>query len=139
MRTFLIRSALFLGLSILVTLGIFLWLNSANVLPAITEQVQTFRGVQPIKESSTAEVDLSGTNTAFDVPQGGIPLSSLTLGENQKKALETAGIDTNTFMITEAMISCGVEKLGNDRANEIFKGGTPTLVETGKLATCLGS
>lgn len=139
MRIFLIRSALFLGLSILVTIGIFLWLNSATVLPAITEQVQTFRGASPTKESSTPEIDPSGTNTAFDVPQGGIPLSSLTLGENQKKALETAGIDTNTFVITEAMISCGVEKLGNDRANEIFDGGSPTIFETGKLATCLGS
>ena len=139
MKTFLIRSVLFLGLSLLVTIGIFLWLNSATVLPAITEQVQTFRGVSPTKEDGTPEGNSPDTNKAFTVPQDGISLSSLTLGENQKKALETAGIDTNTFVITEAMISCGVEKLGNERANEIFNGGSPTIIETGKLATCLGS
>ena len=139
MSTFLIRFALFLVLTLLITITVFFWLNSTLVLPAITNQVQTFIGTEPAKEMSTPEGDSPGISKTFAVPEGGIPVSSLTLGENQKKALETAGIDTKTFTITKGMISCGVEKLGDNRAKEIFKGSSPTIIETGKLATCLGS
>ena len=138
MRTFLLRSGFFLILSLLITIGVFFWLNSTTVLPALTEQVQTFKGIQSPAQSTKTEQSPTVSNKSFTVPDGGVKLSTLSLGDSQKKVLETAGINTETFVITEAMITCGVGKLGEARANEIFAGATPSLIETGTLLPCLG-
>lgn len=137
MSPFLIRSALFLVLALLITIGVFFWLNSATVLPTITEQVQTFRGVEPTKDIAESSESAAATSESFSIPSEGIKLSSLALGDSQRKALEAAGINIETFIITEAVISCGVGKLGDARATEIFGGATPTIIETGKLLPCL--
>ena len=137
MRTFLIRSTLLLACALLITIGIFLWLNSATVLPAISQQVETFTQSASSTSGENTNPEDSTLMKSLDVPHEGIKLSSLALGDSQKEALESVGINVEAFVITETMISCGVGKLGDGRATEIFAGATPTLIEIGTLLPCL--
>jgi hypothetical protein len=137
MRTFLIRSILFFFFAVLTSVLVFFWLHNPAVLPAISEQATSFvvgdsRTDAP-NETTEAEAGIQPLN----IPKEDIKLSSLTLQDSQRKALETAGINVESFVITKAMIECGVEKLGERRASEIFAGDTPSLIETGKLVPCL--
>lgn len=139
MRNFLIRSALLLLLALLVTVAVFFWLHKTTVLPAITEQVHIIGNGTPTNDEEIKNTDTTPTFEKFNIPAEGIKISTLSLGEQQIKALETAGINVQTFVLTEAMIVCGVGKLGDARAAEIFAGDAPSLIETGKLLTCLRS
>jgi hypothetical protein len=137
MRTFILRSVVFFVFALVTSILVFFWLHNPTVLPALSDQAQTFiESALPNEEGSTDTGPVSGTEV-FSVPEGGVKLSTLNLGENQIKALEAAGIDVETFVITQPMISCGVGKLGDSRAAEIFAGDTPSLIETTKLLPCL--
>jgi hypothetical protein len=68
---------------------------------------------------------------------GGIPLSDVPLSDSQKETLEKAGVDTEEFVITEPMIDCAEEKLGDVRVAEIVAGAPPSYLEIAKLSLCL--
>lgn len=137
MRKFLLRSLFFFVLALLAVLGIFWWLNSDTALPDISEQARTLLEAAPEANEVSNDVKTKVTTETFAIPEGAIKLSTLTLGETQKKALQSTGINVETFVVTETMISCGVGKLGEARALEIFTGATPSLIEIGKLLPCL--
>jgi hypothetical protein len=61
----------------------------------------------------------------------------LSLGSAQKKALEAAGINTETFVITKAMLECAETKIGSDSLVAFTSGATPSIIEIGKLLPCL--
>lgn len=79
----------------------------------------------------------TATETPYAIPSGGVPLSSLPLTDQQKNALKGVGIDVSTFVLTEAMLACGAEKIGGDRIEAIRGGGAPTFMETTQLLPCL--
>jgi hypothetical protein len=137
MRKFLLLSVLFLAGALVAAVLIFWWLNNTTVLLSVSEQVKSFIDTAPTPNEVSSEVKTTIKSEDFAIPVGGIKLSTLALGESQKKALQTAGINIDTFVITETMISCGVGKLGEARASEIFAGATPSLLEIGKLLPCL--
>ena len=68
MRTFLLRSALFLVCALIITVGIFIWLNSSTMLPALSQQVQTFKS-EPVVDQTVAipdEVIVAGIDGLSD-------------------------------------------------------------------------
>ncbi len=137
MKKFLLLSVLFLASALVAAVLIFWWLNNTTVLPGVSKQVKSFIDSAPTPSDVSSEVTTTIKSETFDIPPGGIKLSTLALGDNQKKALETAGINIDTFVVTESMIACSVAKLGDTRATEIFAGATPSLLEIGKLLPCL--
>ncbi len=137
MKKFLLLSVLFLVGALVAAVLIFWWLNNTTVLPGVSKQVKSFIDSAPEASEMSTDLKEKVTSETFAIPEGGIKLSSLTLGDNQKKALETAGINIDTFVVTESMIACSVAKLGDTRATEIFAGATPSLLEIGKLLPCL--
>jgi hypothetical protein len=58
------------------------------------------------------------------------------LTPNQKKMLESFGIDTTSLTVTAQMISCAQEKLGKTRLEEIMAGATPSFLEGASLFGC---
>ncbi|MBD3208369.1 MAG: hypothetical protein GF370_02870 [Candidatus Nealsonbacteria bacterium] len=67
--------------------------------------------------------------------QGGHPL----LDEEQEAMLETFGIDVDGLPseITPEMEACFIEKLGEQRVNEIVEGATPTPLDFFRAKSCL--
>lgn len=61
------------------------------------------------------------------------------LSPTQEKALETFGIDPATVptSITPEQEACFVEKLGQERVNEIKAGDSPTATEFFKAKSCI--
>lgn len=125
--------------------------NAGVASPPVTE---------PIGSSSTRSSAPPSTDTPSPVPARGegatvaptssaplpspvidqqksIPLSSLPLSDTQKKLLAGVGIDSETFVITPAMITCANEKLGDTRMKEIIGGSAPGALEMASLMRCL--
>ena len=67
-----------------------------------------------------------------------IALKDLNLSTEQQQIITLAGIDIETFVVTEAMIECAEEKVGQDRITEIIAGGTPGILEIASLLPCIG-
>lgn len=133
MNAFIQRSLFVFLVVLAVVVIVFLSLHRPLTFLTLIEQAKTFIEPAPVQEEGKKTV---ATNT-FNFPKDGFKLSTLTLNDGQRKALETARINVETFVITQAMITCAVSKLGEARANEIFTGTTPTLIETGTLLPCL--
>lgn len=106
--------------------------------------------VDVIKEQATTQIQNSfGTKTdqpvasslqgssSVEIPEEGVPLHELALGEAQKKILETAGVDTQAFVISKEMFLCAEAEVGGERVAAFVAGETPTLLEIRKLLPCL--
>ncbi|MEY2665724.1 MAG: hypothetical protein RLZZ480_829 [Candidatus Parcubacteria bacterium] len=138
MKSFLIRSALFFLFAALVSVGLFVLVSLYGTSSKAT--------LESVKDTATSATDTVKTNKdsvaetlSSKIPEKGIPLSSLPLSETQKKALAAAQIDVASFVITKTMLTCGAEKLGEERIQAIIGGEAPTLLETTKLIPCLKS
>jgi len=61
------------------------------------------------------------------------------LTESQEKILETFGVDVSTLPneLTPEMEECFIEKLGEQRVNEIIGGATPNPLDFFKAKSCL--
>jgi len=62
------------------------------------------------------------------------------LSAEQEKTLQSYGVDVSQLpsSITPGMKDCFIEKLGQDRANQIVGGASPSAVEIFKAKACLG-
>lgn len=62
------------------------------------------------------------------------------LNEEQEKVLEEYGVDVSRLPseISPEMEACFVEKLGQERADQIVAGDSPTAMEIIKARSCLG-
>lgn len=137
MKVFILRSLTFFIIALLVTVGLY-FLVSSYLTP--TTPVSDVREMGASTTKATKEaVKEKVENTAIAIPEKGIPLSSLKLSDEQKSLLGKVGINTQTFVLTNQMVSCASEKLGSDRVAAITGGGSPTLFEVTKLLPCLGS
>ncbi len=93
---------------------------------------------ETVEENTSPNTAPDGAGKAsVSVPEGGIPLSSLPLTDSQKSALGNVGIDVNTFVLTQPMLECGAEKIGNDRIEAIVGGAAPSFMETTQMLPCL--
>lgn len=61
------------------------------------------------------------------------------LNEDQEKTLDDYGVDVDQLpsTISPEMKNCFIDKLGEERANEIVAGGSPTSIEILKARSCL--
>jgi hypothetical protein len=101
MRTFLLRSVVFFAFAILTSILVFFWLHNPTVLPAASVQVKSFVTGES-QTTNTDETSKAKENIQpYIVPEEGIKLSSLTLEDGQRTALEAAGINVETFVITK--------------------------------------
>jgi hypothetical protein len=87
--------------------------------------------------TTTKEVTAGEEELRFSVPEEGITLASLPLTNAQKKALEAAGVDVSTFVMTKGMLECGIREIGEDRIEALATGGAPTFLEVTKLLPCI--
>ena len=142
MKRFILTGVIFFILGLLAAVAVFFLLRSYS-LPAdvstLKEEVGTKiqESLQGVTEEGNKAV--SETTSTLSIPEGGVPLRELSLGAAQKKALEAAGIDTETFIITEAMLGCARESVGDDRVAAYVAGESPTVLEIGRLLPCLGA
>lgn len=122
MKTFLIRSFIFFLAAIAITIALFFFVGSYQT-----------------KEAAVSDVAMVKEKLQAKIPEEGIQLSSLSLNDSQKKALEAVQINTETFVLTEAMIICAGGKVGDERISEIVGGSAPSILEISKLIPCLSA
>ncbi|MBP6924193.1 MAG: hypothetical protein KBC62_02045 [Candidatus Pacebacteria bacterium] len=138
MRTFIIRSLLFFLTATAITVGVFLFVtvymksDGAVKETVIDSADEVTKGAQEKTEAVSEKIK-------EQIPDGGVPLSSLPLTESHKKALRAVDIDVETFVLTEAMITCAGGKIGDERIVEIIEGSAPSVFEITKLIPCLGA
>ena len=121
MKTFLkILAIVFITIVVLVV-GVFAYVMVKNPF-----------GLGSLIKASVSEQSLEENiekNKDYDHP--------LLTEEQEKKAIE-AGVDISQIPteITTEQVECGVEKLGQERINEIMKGSEPNALEVMKLLSC---
>ncbi len=98
-----------------------------------TNAVQMGEAASYARDSDTQSI---AESTSVAIPVQGIPLSSIPLSDTQKSALSTAGINVETFVITDGMAVCVEAKLGIERTYEIFEGDAPGILEGLSILGC---
>lgn len=129
MKKFLLISLGLLLLAILLVILVFLYIS----VQLNQSQSQTVGNT--INHTPSSEV--TGTSSTETTSPKAIPLRDLQLNQSQQSALDTVGIDVDTFVITPEIQTCAAAKLGNNRMSEIIAGDVPTMIETTKLISCL--
>lgn len=141
-------------LVVLVVVGLFVYVQVVLAPPDSGSSSATTS--KSVASSNTQSAGAVATNTPSPTPevtvteksdepqsspvvaeQKPIPLSSLPLSDTQKKLLAGVGIDSETFVITQAMVTCANEKLGDVRMKEIIGGSAPGALEMASLMRCL--
>jgi hypothetical protein len=98
----------------------------------------TLVGELPTSESapSPEPVGVSGEGSAPDaVPVYTITPESLT--DSQRAVLETFGLGDSSFKVTEGMILCAKNAVGEVRFEEILNGSAPGPLESMSLLPCM--
>jgi hypothetical protein len=142
MKHFILTGVILFVLAVVATVAVF-FIARSYVVPADITTLKDEVGTK-IQDSLGSVTDegakaVSDVAPSLSVGEGGLPLSSLNIEGAQKKALEAAGINTETFVITEAMLVCAREAVGDDRVVAYVGGESPTILEVGKLLPCLGA
>ncbi len=138
MKRFIITGVLFFVLGAIATLLVFFTIN-AYLLPDGVVSMKDTLG-KKIEKSIDAALDRRGTSLAtstFKIPDEGLPLNTFSIEGAQKKALETAGIDAGSFVITKEMLVCAEREVGTGRVAAFAAGESPTIIEIGKMSPCL--
>ena len=132
------KTVLTVIITIVITLFIlfllaFIWLLVSNPF--------NIRGIALYKLGWTNElvqiVPVDKTELVSDLPAVAIPIAPLPMTDAQKSAVEDFGIDPNSLVITPAMETCFVEKIGQERVDAIKGGATPGALELLKSSSCL--
>lgn len=132
MKQFILRSLVVLIAAIIFVVVVFLLLQF--YLGSSPKEVMN--GVMDTETTGTTESAETETVVNTPPPEGSIPLNTLPLSDAQRGALQTVGVDPDTFVITPAMIDCGREALGQARIDEIIAGGAPSVTESLQLVKC---
>lgn len=89
-----------------------------------------------ISNAPQATTTESATATDSTVPSEGAAVQAEQLSDSQQKMLSTLGVDTETIVITPAMVACAEAKIGAGRLAEIKAGATPSISEGAALLGC---
>lgn len=92
---------------------------------------------EPVGEVPISSVSGSAAPTNEKPIREPFPLSSIPLSDAQKQLLSGAGIDYDTFIITQAMIDCAATSVGEERLAELSAGSAPSFLEGVALLRCL--
>lgn len=126
MKRFLITSGILLGLALTFVVALFIYLSMT--LPP-TSEIDAKR--DSVNESATT----TGEGATDDVSNSSTT-DVIELSEDQKEQIRERGIDPDKFEITEAMVACVKDKVGQERINELIAGAEPTLLELGIAGLC---
>ncbi len=138
MKRFILSGVVFFILGVLATIAVFVAVNYFSLSTSFEEVKKGVGDSLNNPLSATKDkVNDSLTNGSFKIGEEGLPLKNLALGSAQKKALEAVGIDTETFIISNEMLTCAEDKLGAQRIAGFVAGEAPSVIETGKLLPCL--
>lgn len=129
MKLFLIITSSLLVTALIISIVAYWWITS-QIPPTNYSATETSSSSKMIEENTR------GTETLL-VPIEGVPLKNLPLGDAQKSALKTVGVDIETFVITPAMQTCASGKLGVERMDQIIAGDAPSIIETTRLLPCV--
>lgn len=136
MKRFIIVALLMLLTALITTVVV--WYVLVGKLQTQNDMFLPENSAPTVPENSPQEIQVAEEEpTAQNEEEGGIYLRDLPLTPSQRSMLETAGIDVETFVITEAMIACAKEKLGEARFNEIIAGAAPSFLEGTSLLSCI--
>jgi hypothetical protein len=141
LKIFFIILLTFFATIFVLALILFSWLwikNPLNVRAIILYKI----GLKEIEAPAIVVPPQDATSPASAQPSTpttnqGVPVSDLPISETQRDALESAGIDPNAIQITPEMEACFIEKLGDERVQEIINGATPGPLEIFKASSCL--
>lgn len=135
---YLVTASIFLCIAL--GLAIYVWhtlqqLGSESTNVPLTEsEVRTEASSEDDTTRATSAVkDSDNTNAAEE----SIVIEKSTLTEGQQQALQTLGVEGDQLVITESMISCAKEALGEERYAEILGGSTPGPLESLSLLGCM--
>jgi len=97
----------------------------------VDEPVQLFEPEESevLEQNNTSSESTPLTNGPAPKP--------LPMTPAQRQAVEDFGIDPDSIIITPAMEDCFVEKLGQERVNEIKQGDSPKAMDLIKANSCL--
>lgn len=123
---------------ILIIIGIFNPLNLrtkfiGNIINSyLSSNIQNYSPINENQNIASSTTEVSATSTSADKH----PL----LNNSQEKTLESFGVNVSRLptSITTGMQTCFIEKLGKERAVEIIKGDTPSVVDFFKAKDCIG-
>ena len=136
-----------------MTKGIKIYLIVVTVLLVIALGfgVYVWLAIQSLGQTQVTQSGSGGANTTLlteqeevsePVPVSGkivepIVVSGDQLTDSQKNALETFGLESDSFTITEEMIVCAEDALGVERVQQIVGGATPNPLESLQLLGCI--
>lgn len=138
MKKFILTGVIFFIFGVLATIGVFIAVNFFSSTTNF-EEIKNSLGANfnnPLASENDQQA-VDSANETFLISEEGFPLRNLSLDSTQKKALETVGINTETFIVTKSMLECARIKVGSERVDAFISGSTPSLVEIGKLLPCL--
>lgn len=84
------------------------------------------------EQTTTSEGGASDTAETVET----VVVDTNVLSPEQRKLLETFGIEADSIEVTADMIACAKEKVGEARFEEILSGDTPSFFEGLSLAAC---
>lgn len=143
MKKFLLTSVLFLLLSLVAVVIVFvlvIWFTATPSDEAVSRPAAEPELVpsEPATSAATTTPNVANTaSVATTTTDAGIPLRDLPLSPSQVETLQTIGIDTESFVLTAAMVDCAESVLSVERVQEIRDGAAPTLFEVARLSPCL--
>ena len=114
------------------------WIDTpVQIVPAVnrTENIITEDkiDVQTKEGFIKTTPEIKTTPTTQTVPS----TQAIPMTQEQRKSIEDFGIDPDSIVITPAMEDCFLEKLGEERVDEIKQGATPGILEMIKVSSCL--
>jgi hypothetical protein len=122
---------------------LYLWFNHGEIFspaarsdesPFASSTTSTENRSSGTESSSPQDAPGASTQTGTTESTGGY-----TLTPAQAQMLSSFGIDPKTITVTQSMIACAREKLGQERFAEITAGATPTFLEGAALFACYSS
>lgn len=131
-------------LSVILLLAVIFIFNPLNSRTKLISSVintylsNTFEDYTPLADNQDGVVNSINEQSGKDeVKNDKHPM----LNEEQEKKLESLGVDVESLpsSITPGMETCFVEKLGQERVNEIVGGVSPSPIEIFKTRECLNN
>ncbi|MFH1427010.1 MAG: hypothetical protein ABIG60_00560 [Patescibacteria group bacterium] len=93
--------------------------------------------VQLVPVNKEAGISGASKDDAAPADTSAPAASALPMTPDQRQAVLDFGINPDSVIITPAMEECFIEKLGNERVEEIKNGDVPGALEMFKAVSCL--
>ncbi len=126
-------------LVVAVMLGVYVWYS----VQKLSSETQGYKDAQE-KSQETSNQGGAKIEEITIVPDSEMPtneevieIHTADLTESQQKTLQAFGLEGDSFLITEDMITCAKDAVGEERYEEILNGAAPSPLESMKLLPCM--